>query len=305
MRVHPSILVPQGRKWQWPFLVAILLFVLLMNLFRGPREVVVAEQSPSKLIEVVVAQESIEAGQALETANLSFEQRPVNTVPADAITSFEAIKEKVAAGPIPMGYPLAMALLADPVELAAAINSSPIVTAPEDTLKLLMEEVKRDTVAMPITFRTDAPKEGSRIALSLVPRSKEEEPILVLEDAWISKSSQRRATLRVEPDRALVIQVAKKYGNFDFIEIPLEGASPYVDRGIYTVEELKDAVEGNKSVLATLTEGEVKKEKRSYRSYAWVSKEGIRYGIDDQGTIYKVDEDGKPLELAMPRGFSE
>ncbi len=296
MRVHPTILAPKSAKWHFPAAFALLFFLLILNLMRGPREEVVAEKPEEKLIEVVVAQQSIETGQPLETATLVLERRPVNTLPSDAITSFEQIKDKVAAGPIPAGYPLAIALLGDPVPvMPIAAASSDVVEPATDPTEALLREIEKDTVAMPLSFNADAPQRGTRIAITLMrPKG---EPIVVIEDAWVSKASNRDVVVRLSASQALVLQSAKNQGTFNFIELPIEGPSPYAGKGMTSEAQLKAELEGKiKSTVSSIVSKVNTPERKRYRNYAWVSGEGARYGIAEDGSIHPVDSQGYALD---------
>lgn len=307
MRVHPSILAPKASKWQFTIAFCLLAFLLLINVLRGPREVVVADSSQTdKKIEVVVAQKTIQVGEPLDTAALILEQRPINTLPSDVITSFDAVKNKVAAGPIPAGYALAQTLLADPVA------NIPVVEGPahlenKDPIDLLLEEIKNETVAVRISFVGGAPPRGTRVALALA--DKNGGTILLVEEAWIYESQGDAATVRVDSNKALFLQSAKELGRINFIEIPLEGVSPFEGKAVNTIEDVKVGMglmakpsptpAADPLGLAKLAAPE----KRRFRNYAWVSGAGIRYGIDEQGQMHIVDGDGVEVQQIMPQGF--
>lgn len=282
MRVHPSILAPGGKKWHYPAAIALLLFLLIVNIFRGPRQTVVAStQTPEKKIEVVVAREAIQPGQPLEKAKVALEKRPVNTLPADVVVSFEKLKNKVAAGPIPAGYPLAITLLADPIAVVP-VSEKTKAEAPEDPIETLLKEIEQDTVAVPVVFASNPPGRGTRVALTINnPRG---EPIVVIEDSWIAKANGKEAVLRLEPQQALLLQSAKQYGSFNFIEIPTEGQSPYVGRGVTSKDQLTKIIEGD----SKLTNADTKEEPKRMKGYAWVTGEGVKYSLDNQGNIKVV-----------------
>ena len=297
MRVHPSILAPKSAsKWQFPLAFALLIFLLVINLTRGPQKPVEAAQRPiERRIEVVVAQASVEAGQPLEKASLVLEQRPVNTLPADAITNFEVLRNKVAAGPIPAGYPLAMALLADPVPVIAVDGKSLEDELPEDPTEMFLQEIERETVAVPVLFKSASPERGARIAITLsLGRS---DSLIVIDECWVSKSSGRNATLRLDPQQALIMQDARGHGSFDFIELPPDGASPYEEKAKVGQAELT-------RIINSQNEGAEKarqlsktddKPKESFTGYAWVAGEGIRFGLDSGGRLHVVDQSGKSI----------
>lgn len=247
MRVHPSLLAPKITRRQVTIGFGIVSALLLINLVAYPRKQIVQKTNQAapaeKMIEVVIARTAVEPGQPLEKADLVLEQRPVSTLPTDVVTNFEAVKDKVAAGPIPARYPVSQAFLADPVTVVPVAhnqNAEPVI---EDPIETLLKEIERDTVAVTLTFNTEAPQRGSRLALSL-PKGKGE-PILIVEDCWVSKSNGHEATLRLEPAQALIVQAAKSYGNFNFMELPFEGASPFMGQGMSSIDDLKMRMEGS------------------------------------------------------------
>lgn len=285
MRVHPSILAPRVPKWHIALIGAVLLVILGVTLFRGPQKVVVAAPAPApeKKIQALVARELIQPGQLMESAKIVAESRPVNTLPSDAVTSFEELKNKVAAGPIPAGYPVSLALLAEPVAAAPVVEEAK-PEVPEDPIEILLREIEKQTVAMPVTFLSESPPRGSRIAITLT-RGRGE-AVLLLEDCWIGKGTGREAVLRLEPSQALILQSARSYGNFGFIELPAEGVSPYTGKGIANEEQLRALMEGDRKTQVVKEDA-----KKKVTGYAWVSGEGVRYGIDQDGRIKVISED--------------
>ncbi|MBX7143560.1 MAG: SAF domain-containing protein [Oligoflexia bacterium] len=284
MRVHPSILGSGGKRWQYPAVVALLLFLLLVNVVRGPKEVVVAAAPTpvEKRLEVLIAREAIQPGQPLDKANVVLETRPAYTLTKDAVTNFDALKNKVAAGPIPAGYPIAVSLLADPVAVVPVSDRKGQKDV-DDPVETLLKEIEQETVAVPITFASTPPGRGARIALTL--NNPHGDPVVVIEDCWVSKANGREAVLRLEPQQALLLQSAKSYGNFNFIEIPTEGQSPYAGKGVGSKDQLTRMLEGESKVV---TNAQAKPEARKMKGYAWVTGEGIRYGLDDEGSIKVV-----------------
>ena len=283
MRVHPSILAPRIAKWHYA-VIGVLFLLLVVSFFGGSKEkqVVVhkTEKAAVKKVEVIVAVEPVEAGQPLENANLVLEQRPVHTLPADAVTTFDMIKNKIAAGPIPAGYPLASALLAEPVATLTIDESAIADDIPEDPIEILLKEIESETVALPIAFTAAAPQRGARVAVTL--SKSRGKSVVVVEDAWVASSKQRDAILRLAPAEALLLQSAKQYGNFAFIEIPTHGPSPYEGKAVGGIEELKFMLEGKKVPVNLKAD---KNNKRKIKGYAWVPGEDVRYSIDDNGKI--------------------
>jgi len=282
MRIHPGQITPGLSKWQLPLAGGLLLLLLIVMAFRGSKETTIVQQPVmEKRLDVVVAQARIEAGQPLENAKLVMEQRPVSTLPADAITSLQVLKGKVAAGPIPAGYPLAMALLADPVVVLPVENKPEPEVMPEDPVDTLLRQIESETVALPVTFTSAPPPRGSRVAVTL--SNMRGESVVVVEECWVASSSKdREATLRLEPAKALLLQSARKFGNFGFIALATEGPSPYAGQAVSSLEDLKSILEGKGPVQV------VKKENNTSRmkGYAWISGEGRRYGIDNEGQIH-------------------
>lgn len=285
MRVHPSALGSKFPKHK--IIVGVVLVVALIGvpLFTGKKEVVVqAPVAPvEKRIDVVIARDPIEPGQPLDKANLVLEQRSINTLPADVITSFDVLKNKVAAGPIPARYPLSMAFLADPVTTLPQVSETE-TQKPEDPIETLLKEIEKDTVALPINFSSDAPPRGSRLAITLA--KGRGESILVIDDCWVSKASGKDATLRLEPAQGLILQSAKSYGSFNFMVLPFEGPSPYLGKGVASEEELKKLVEGN--VV------QVKDRPRNQAGpigRAWISDDpSYKLGVFSDGTIKPLGE---------------
>lgn len=233
-----------------------------------------------KRINVVVAKGKIESGQPLEKANVALEERPLSTLPADAIQSLDALKNKVAAGPIPAGYPLALALLADPVVVVPVKEENKTQGEPADPIDLLFKEIASETVALPLTFSSKPPQRGSRIAVIL--SSLRGESIVVVEECWVAElSNERQAVVRLDPIKALFLKSAAGLGEFGFIELPVDGPSPYLGKAVNNIEDLKLRLAGKPANPQTKAEP---KEKRM-KGYAWISGEGRRYGISSDDEI--------------------
>ncbi|MCB9029531.1 MAG: SAF domain-containing protein [Deltaproteobacteria bacterium] len=296
MRVHPSFVAPKRKRWQFPAAFGLLLFLLIMNFVRGPRVQVQATQPVEpkvKMQEVLVVTKALQAGEPIEQSSVALEKRPLQTLPSDAISVFTDLQGKVAAGPVPVGYPLAKALITDPVPVVPVSDSESIKEL--DPIEMLLEEIMAETVAVPVNFRAKSPPRGTRIALAL--SGVRGDTVLVLDECWISEGSGNKAVLRVPADKALFLQSIEKLGQFSFIEIPIEGSSPYTG---HALEDL-DSVE----VALGLKAGSSKKAKsnepagpRTFKSYAWINGTPRRYGIDEEGKIFIVDEHGR--EVAGP-----
>ena len=289
MRVHPSVFAPATLKWQLPAALGIIVLLLAAAVLRRPdSEVVVQAVATEKKIEVIVARSKIEAGQPLEKADVALEMRPVSTLPADAISSLDSLKNKVAAGPIPAGYPLALALLADPVVTmpeAPHIDSNLPIESPVD---LLLKEIEGETVALPVVFNATPPQRGARMAVTI--SNTKGGSIIVAEECWVANNANgREAVVRLNPAKALILQAAKAYGTFGFIELPTEGPSPYAGSAVTSLEEVRERLEGKSP--ETITKAASTDSNRRMRGYAWIPGEGIRYGIDSDGQIKVVGAD--------------
>lgn len=304
MRVHPTVLAPKVSKWHVPVAFGVLVFLLGLNLFRGPSKPAVAVQAPiEKRLEVLVAKEFIEAGQPFEKAAIVFEQRPVTTLPADVVTTMDVLKQKVAAGPIPAGYPLAKSLIADAVPVVQTSGKQDAGAISEDPIDTILKEIESETVAVQVTFDNSAPSRGARIAVMANRRGVGDgNPLIVVEDCWVSKSTDKVATLRVDSSRALILTTAMSSAVLSYIEIPKEGASPFLNQGIKSVPELQDAL-GIQAKRRQMEELRTKAKAGKMRNLAWVPGTGMRYGIDDTGEIMILDQNGEPIELKLPDSF--
>jgi len=199
----------------------------------------------------------------------------------------------VAAGPIPAGYPLAKILIAKPVPVVPISSEGESIEKQLDPVEALLQDIIPETVALPVIFSGAAPKRGARIALAVSNFSGS--TALVLDAAWVSESTGNSATLRVAPDKALYLQSVMKLGALNYIEIPTEGPSPYNGHSIENMNDLQIAlglVEGNKRTKVVANGPKI------FRSFAWVKGTSMRYGIDESGLIYVVDEQGH--EVAGP-----
>ena len=304
MRVHPTVLAPKVSKWHLPVAFGVLIFLLGLNLFRGPSRAAVAVQAPvEKRLEVLVAKEFIDAGQPFEKAAIVFEQRPVTTLPADVVTSMDVLKQKVAAGPIPAGYPLAKSLIADAVPVVQTVGKENLAVEGEDPIESILKEIEAETVAVQVNFENVGPPRGTRIAVMANRRgSGDGNPLIVVEDCWVAKTADRVSTLRVDSSRALILTTAMSAAELSYIEIPREGGSPFLNQGIRTVAELQDAL-GIRAKQRQMDEIRSKAKAGKMRNLAWIPGTGMRYGIDDSGEIMVLDQNGEPIELKLPDSF--
>ncbi|MDZ4786659.1 MAG: hypothetical protein SGJ02_11355 [bacterium] len=292
MRVHPGFFAPKSRKWQFPAAFALLIFLLAMNVFRGPKEFVVAKEisAPQKLQDVLIVKSAFAAGEPLDKSKIVIEKRAVNSLPVDAVSTFNDIEGMVAAGPIPAGYPLAKVLIAKPVPMIPISAEADRLNKELDPIDVMLQEIMHDTVALPVMFSGAAPKKGERIALAL--HNMKGDTVLILDSAWVSDSGGSEATIRVPPDRAVYIQSAIRYGSLSHIGISTEGSSPYTG---HTVDNLSDLqVSLGLATSSKSTQGS-KVGPRTFRSYVWVKGTSERFGLDDNGALYLVDENGREL----------
>jgi len=285
MRVHPSSISSSFSKWQIPIAIVLLVILLLVVAFRGPKQKIVTQAAPTeKKVQVVVARAKIEAGQPLEKADVVLEQRPMSTLPADAITALDTLKNKVAAGPIPAGYPLAMALLADPVVVLPKDENKGSQEPTENPIDILLKQIEPETVALSLAFNTTPPGRGARMAVTLA--NSRGESIIVAEECWVASATGREAVVRLDPVKALLIQSSKGFGVFGFIEIPTEGASPYAGKAIGSLEELRERLEGKQPIVTD----KMPKTAKKMQGCSWIPGEGRKYCLDQDGSITVVEE---------------
>lgn len=121
MRVDPSLLVPPAPKSPVTKIAILILSFALLAMIAAPDPNKWGDTlrvEPSS--QVVVASRLIAPGERIELQAVRIEQRPDRTLPADAVHSFGKLRDKIAIGPIPAGYPLSAVLLTDLSEVAAA-----------------------------------------------------------------------------------------------------------------------------------------------------------------------------------------
>lgn len=289
MRVHPSTMSPKATKFQLPIAIALILCVGSYN-FWGGKTVVRAPEE--KKIEVVVAKDKIEAGTPLEKAKVALELRPVSTLPSDAITSLDNLKNKVAAGPIPAGYPLAVALLAEPAKMLP-VNPAPKDSGKEeDPNEILLKQLEPSTVAISLSFPVDPPGRGSRLAVTLP--SPQGDTLVLVPESWVEKANGNQATLRVSADEALFLQSARTLGGFGFVSLASDGPSPYQDKAIKNIEDLRKLLNVNKSSPSTEGASPTSQKKGCVRTgSAWMTSEMVKYWICADGGIER--DDGQPI----------
>ncbi len=293
MRVHPSLLSTRAAKWQYIAAFGLLIFLLLMTAFRRPQQVVVAPRvDPATLRPVVITQRALGAGEPFDLTQLKIEQRAINTLPSDVVSTFNELKDKVAAGPVPAGYPVSRAFLAEPMPLLPPSESELALTEPgkEDPLELILSTIEATTVGVTLDFDRRPPPRGSRVALALIAPSGR--MAIVVDDAWVTDSHGGQSTLRVEPTKAVFLQSLKQYGSLTYFDIPSQGPSPYSGQAMPDVKALELAlgiVKGKTAPVVAQQEG------RRFKGYAWVPGSGKRYGVDAEGNMFLVDRNGKEI----------
>lgn len=274
---------PKATKYQLPIAIVLILCVGAYN-FWGGKTVVRAPEE--KKIEVVVAKDKIEAGTPLEKAKVALELRPVSTLPSDAITSLDNLKNKVAAGPIPAGYPLAVALLAEPAKMLP-VNEAPKDSGKqEDPTEVLLKQLEASTVSISLSFPVEPPGRGSRLAVTLP--TPQGDTLVLVPESWVEKTSGNQATLRVTAEEALFLQSARTLGGFGFVSLAADGPSPYQNQAVKNVDDLRKLLNISKT-NQNADAAPASKSGGKMKGYAWVSGEGIRYGIDESGEIKVVD----------------
>ncbi|MBN8547779.1 MAG: hypothetical protein J0M12_00540 [Deltaproteobacteria bacterium] len=178
---------------------------------------------------------------------------------------------------------LGFTVVRGPSQVVNAVQSrtSPSELKLEAQVDSALREVEQQTVAVPLTFETLAPGRGARIALTL--NDARGDTVVVIEDAWVSKSVGREVVLRLHPEQALVLQSARSYGSFHFIEIPSQGASPYIGKGVRDSDQLARLMTplSAQSSLRPASRGK-------QQGYAWIPGESRGFGIADSGTIKPI-----------------
>lgn len=303
MRVHPTVLRSANAKWHFPVAVLLLLGVIVSNLMRGSDSTAdAASQLPMK--QVVVVKANLERGQELSKDMFVLQNRPVATLPADHVTSWEEIQGKVPVGLVPAGFPLAKALLADPKSLEKEKPSQPAKQAENpaknDPFAKRLKKIEKSTVAIGVNFGAAAPPRGARAALSL--KSAKGRSALVAEEVWVEFSNNKFARLRVPPTTALFIEEAASLGTFSYFLISEEGASPFAGQAVKNIDELNERLGLVKrssvqdSVRNTFKRSQQSSKLRpdSFSSYAWVTgSKGVRYSVGKDGRLFVITEDGQ------------
>lgn len=174
---------------------------------------------------------------------------------------------------------LVFTILRGPSQVVNAVQArtSPSEQKIEANIDSVLHSIERSTVAVPIDFETLAPPRGARIALTLTTESGES--VVIVDEAWVSKSVGREVVLRLHSEQALVLQAARAFGPFNFIEIPLEGRSPYSGKAVADSEQLARLMGMEK---ASSMKPAVQ---RKQKGYAWISGESRGFGLEDSGKI--------------------
>lgn len=301
MRVHPSSTGSIGKvaqRWQYPVAIGLVLLLLVVTAVRSraPVAPVQPQQPAVKMIDVVVSTKPIEAGQPFDKGSLVIEQRPVNSLPSDVITSFEILNDKVSAGPIPAGYPLSRAFLAEAVPVLSASSEQEDVLKEIDPFDTILERISKDTVAVSIELNSTAPERGKRVALAVL--GQDNKALIIVDEAWVTESNPRGAVVRVGADKALTLQSVSTSNRLVAFEISPEGDSPYKNLLVTDMDQIDIAL-GRKTNNNNQKPTQSNKE-RKFKGYAWTPKGDQRFGIDQDGNMYRVDEHGKEISPTGP-----
>ncbi|MCC6219889.1 MAG: hypothetical protein IT291_01470 [Deltaproteobacteria bacterium] len=298
MRVHPAIVNTTYSRWHFPIAIFVLLILLASNFLQDRSS---SEQSSASAAvptrEVIVAIDSLEAGAAISEDSLAIEARPINTLPSDVVSDYREVFGKMAIGPIPAGYPLAKALLTDYRTRDDSEPQDPL----ENAIELKLESIRMATVALGVQFNTLAPARGARIAIAI--QNSSGQSALVADEAWVEKSNGNFSQIRLSPPAALFLQEIRAMGQFSYFELAENGPSPFSGRVVSNVHDLQAklgvrSAAGNKT--ATRYVGLEKVQQRrpgSFSSYAWVTGQGVKYSIDEDGKIYVINPNGQVSPL--------
>lgn len=292
MRFHPSHLGPLSNRWQFLAVFALLASLLLVELSKSrvePEPAAAAIETPMR--RVLVAKAPLEAGKPVSAEHVALEDRPIGTLPADAVDKLEELEGHVAIGPIPASYPLARSLFSKPAEPVEAPKPADPV---EERLKL----IRRETVGFHINFSSPPPPPGTRIAIML--QGSKGGSVLVADEAWIDETDKKSgARILLRPDTALFFQEAQRLGTFSFLVVPDEGASPFAGKAIGDLELLKAELQKLGGTAEEKPPVVVERNAPPPRpsGYAWVPGESVRYSVGKDGTISVLDRSGAAFPL--------
>ncbi|RMD87585.1 MAG: hypothetical protein D6808_01195 [Candidatus Dadabacteria bacterium] len=297
MRVHPSNIGGGGSKWKFSALAALLLFLLVVTIAKGPSQQVTATQNvpkQEKMVEVVVAKDHFQAGEPFEGTKVALERRPASSLPPDVVTSLDMVEGKVAAGPIPADYPLVKAFIAEPIPIVPSSKSKETALVDIDPVESLLREIRSDHVIVPIKFEEKPPPRGSRIAIAIKRGANQ---ALVLSSAWIESVDGKTAMVLVPASKSMFFGNALLLGSPIYYAINQDGPSPYEEGEITTIEGVRRALEIDKEEARLQKwKAESKDEtEKVFVGYASVKDSKIKYGIDTEGRIFEVDSFGKPV----------
>jgi len=229
MRVNPGAANHSISIWHVLSVLGFLFLLVAAGVYCIPnRQLNSFVTASEKQIKVLVAATKIEAGQPLASASLVMERRPVRTLPSDAVSSPRSIEDKVAAGPIPAGFPISLSLLAEPVR---AFDSKNFAKS-EEPVETFLRLIEPDTAAVKIRY-SPLPAKGTRVAVTLGDQHNSSQ--ILADEAWVSAVETDDLTLRLDPAKALLIEAAKSSGPIGLVEIPADGPSPYAGKALVSL----------------------------------------------------------------------
>ena len=305
MRVHPSVVRSSGARWHFPVAVLLLLAVLVSNVFKGARNSATAS-TQEKMVRVIIATAPIEQGKAIDIDQLKFQSRPASQVPPDAVTDPNQLKDKFAASPILPGYPLATPLISDKAETKKSGGPGKAEPDPETVrIQEKLNEINKDTIGLTLNFLNPPPPKGTRIAIAI--QGKTGSSQIVADEAWVETVNDKMsATVRVKNRTALLLNDARTLGNFSYFSIPEQGESPFAKDVVSDLmvlrEHLLPASTPTKHQASTTAPGKKTKKAGDFSSYAWVSGEGVKYSIDENGKLFVIDDTGIVSPLYGAKG---
>jgi hypothetical protein len=294
MRVHPTALSSNGR-WQVP-LVLLLAALTVVASLTSPREpsadATHDEHIPQKA--AIVVKISLPAGKEITKEDLRIEQRPIYTLPADAVAEISEALGKTTAGPIPAGYPLARTLLLNKEDIKEETKTD----SPPASAEAPLAQIPSEMVPFLAAFTTPVPDPGSRIALCI--QGTRRSFVLVAEEAWVEEASSNVARLRVHPGSPLFLEQTKIFGDFSYLIIPKDGPSPFAGQAINNISDLELKLKQEPQIPRqsgrAATEGQALP--ANYASFAWITGSSMTYGINADGQIALSSKNGKATLLS-------
>lgn len=304
MRVHPTLLTRTGPRRGLRWVAAGLLCLLLLSMLypsKPSTQVVQAPAPAEKMIDVVVAIDAVQPGEMLEDKKFKIEPRVVKDLAANVVTSLESLRGKVATSAIPKGYAVVADWLAEPVQVEKAppeISAEKVV----DPRTILYEQIRGETSEVPVIFPEGRPRKGSRIAIGVVSDSdKDNGVIMVIDEAWVLDYGDDNSSVlvRVKPEKAFFLRsvVNLASNRITYIGLADSGQSLYQGKTVDSLSELKKLLNGNHQATVS---PKSENDDVQFKNYAWVTGTAMKYGIDEHGQIFYVDENGKKVDRPLP-----